>query len=260
MKIAHCNLNDDASARPIIWLLWFKDIMSIWNYPLDRAAAMLTIYIAILKFSRLNQHSFHLALVHNFCIHLGVTYHGFIQQWFHSLDYFKPLLHTYQTFMNERVIIQVGAVPQDQLPWLVPSHMIPQDTYFYCDFEMDVSSLVLVWRLVFIHQHQGCYKFSRHYVYTWQGYRQFIWRLVDYSFTPDAISKTKGLTPIFFLFHAVDFTLQMICLGGLPCSLLTDYGRIGVFWHTILFPLIQCWFKRRKLFIDRAPTSRFYEV
>ena len=182
---------------------------------------MLTIYIAILKFSRLNQHSFHLALVHNFCIHLGVTYHCFIQQWFHSLDYFKPLLHTYQTFMNERVIIQVGAVPQDQLPWLVPSHMIPQDTYFYCDFELDVSSLVLVWRLVFIHQHQGCYKFSRHYVYTWQGYRQFIWRLVDYSFTPDAISKTKGLTPIFFFsfscsgFYTTDdmswwFALQLI--------------------------------------------------
>lgn len=72
--------------------------------------------------------------------------------------------------------------------------------------------------------------------------------------------RQKVWPQFFFLFHAVDFTLQMICLGGLPCSLLTDYGRIGVFWHTILFPLIQCWFKRRKLFIDRATTSRFYEV
>ena len=134
------------------------------------------------------------------------------------------------------MIIYVGAVPQDQLPWLVPSHMIPQDTYFNCDFELDVSSLVLVWRLVLIHQHQGCYKFSRHYVYTWQGYRQFLWRLVDYSFTPDAISKTKGLTPIFFFFMQWILHYRWYVLVVCPAAYWPIMVALGFFGIPFFFP------------------------
>lgn len=163
--------------------------------------------------------------------------------------------------MNEQVIIQLELSLKTYITSVgYLSHMIPQDTYSYCDFELDISSLVLVWRLVFIHQHQGFYKFSRHYVYTYQGYPQFIWRLVRFQSSPLLPSWRQKVWPHFFFLCSGFYTTDNLSLGGLPCSLLTYYGRIGVFWHIILFPNLMLIQATSYLFFDRATTSWYSEV